>query len=402
MLLKLGILKKQLFVSVVMPCLNEEKTVGICVKQAQEGLKKTKLLGEVIVCDNGSTDRSIHIAKSAGAKIVFESQKGYGSAYHKGIKAACGQLIIIGDSDGTYNFKEALCLLKPLYKGYDLVIGSRLKGNIKKNSMPFLNRYLGTPFLNLFLRIFFNLHVSDSQSGMRAFTKLAFNKLKLKTLGMEFASEMIIRASQEHLKITEAPISYSSRVAPAKLSRFKDGWRHIRFMLLFAPTYLFLIPGGVFMGAGFIGMLTLSQGPIWIFNKGFDFHSMILASMFILVGYQIIMLGIYAKIYSWLEGFSKEEKMIVKTLQYFRLEEGIMVGFIISTIGLLMGMHIFINWANQGFGSLSAIRPAIVSMTFFILGIQILFSSFYLSLLGFGKEVRLNKKNETIKNTFKK
>lgn len=367
-----------------MPCLNEEKTVGICVQRAISGLKKAKLRGEVVVCDNGSTDKSKSIAKSAGARVVSENRKGYGSAYLKGINSAKGQWIVMGDSDGTYNFLETPKLFTKLNEDYDLVIGSRLRGKIKNGSMPLLNRYLGTPFLNFFLRLLYKINVSDTQSGMRAFTKEAFEKLNLRTIGMEFASEMIIRAGQERLKIAEVPISYSRRISPTKLSRFKDAWRHIRFMLLFAPTYLFLVPGSLFMTIGLFVLMTIPFQPLWLFGKGLDFHSMMLASMLTLLGYQVIMLGIYAKTYSLVEGFEKNI-FIKKTLNYFKLEKGIALGLIISSFGLLVGVITFINWANQGFGPLWAVKPAIISMTLFILGIQILFSSFFLSILGIEK-----------------
>lgn len=369
-----------------MPCLNEEKTVALCIKRAKEGIKKSGLKGEVIVCDNGSTDKSIQYAKQAGAIVIQESRKGYGSAYLSGIKSAKGTFIVIGDSDGTYDFREIPKLLKPLYQDHDLVLGSRLKGKIDNNSMPFLNRYLGTPCLNLFIRIFFHFNISDSQSGMRAFSRLAYDKLKLKTLGMEFASEMLIRASQENLQITEVPIRYLRRIAPTKLARFRDAWRHIRFMLLFAPTHLFIIPGGFFMSIGLSGVLLLSQGPLEILNRNFDFHSMIFASMLALLGYEVIMLGIYAKTYSWLENFTTEGKILKTTLKYFKLEKGVLLGLIISIFGFLIGLNTFINWAQHGFSELWAIRPVILSMTFFILGIQVLFSSFFLSILGIEKK----------------
>lgn len=378
--------RSNFFVSVVMPCLNEEKTIASCVVRAYQALKKMGLKGEVVVCDNGSTDNSVSLAKKAGAKVVFELTRGYGSAYLTGIKAAKGNWIVIGDSDSTYNFSEIPKLLRMLEKGYDLVVGSRLKGKIKPGSMPFLNRYLGTPTLNLFLRLFYHLKLSDSQSGMRAFTKKSFKKLKLKALGMEFASEMLVRAAQEDLRVAEVPISYNRRVTPTKLSRFRDAWRHIRFMLIFAPTYLFLIPGALLMALGLLGVFSLAQGTVWFLGHGFDFHSMILASMVTLLGYQVIMLGIYAKVFSWQEGLDKGSLMILTTLRYFQLEKGILLGLIISLVGFLIGLVTFINWAQQGFGALWAIRPAILSMTLFVLGIQIVFSSFFLSILGIEKK----------------
>lgn len=369
-------------VSVVMPCLNEEETVGLCVEMALKTLKKAKIDGEVVICDNGSIDNSIKLAQKAGARVVLEKRKGYGSAYLRGIKEAKGEIIVIGDSDGTYDFSEIPSLLKKFGEGYDLVLGARLSGRIEKGAMPFLNRFFGTPVLNFFLKIFYGLSLSDSQSGMRIFSKKTFEKLKLKTLGMEFASEMLIRAAQNGLKIGETPISYKKRIAPSKLSRFRDAWRHFRFMLLFAPTYLFLIPGSFFMIVGVLGLLALSRGPLWLFGRFLDFHSMILASLLTLVGYQVIMLGIYAKVFSWVCGFTGGELIISAVLKYFRLEKGIGVGLGVAFMGAAVGAIAFIHWAQTGFGSLSAIRPAILSMTLFVLGIQIIFSSFFLSILG--------------------
>lgn len=374
------------FVSIILPCLNEEKTVGRCIRQIKSRLAKTGLKGEIIVCDNASGDKSARIAREAGAKVVHEPIRGYGSAYLTGLKAASGDWIVIGDSDGTYNFQQITKLLAPLKSGYDLVVGSRMKGQISPGSMPFLNRYLGTPLLNLFLRIFYKIRLSDSQSGMRAFTQKALKKMRLKTLGMEFASEMLIRAAIENLKITEIPISYSKRIAPTKLSRFKDAWRHLRFMLLFTPTYLFLIPGAIFMAIGLAGLMVLARGPLLFLNHNFDFHSMILASMLLLLGYQVSMLGIYAKTFSWLEGLTKQDLIIHSALRYFKLEKGIILGLFISVLGFSIGFITFLNWAKQGFGPLWAIRPAILSMSLFILGIQIVFSSFFLSILGIGRK----------------
>lgn len=377
------------FISVVLPCLNEEKTVGICVKKAKEVLKKAKISGEVIVCDNGSSDNSVKLAKKAGAVVIPESRKGYGSAYLAGFRAAKGEWLVMGDSDGTYDFSDVSKLIKPLGKGFDLVIGSRLKGRIKKGAMPWLNRYLGTPFLNFFLRLFYQIKISDSQSGMRAFTRQAFDKLRLKTLGMEFASEMLVRASREGLKITEVPIDYSLRQAPTKLSRFRDAWRHVRFMLLFAPTYMFLLPGGFFMGLGLLGLVLLAPGP-FCFSSGYclDFHTMILASMLVLLGYQVIMLGVYAKAFSYVTGIDKGGWTINTTLRYFQLEKGIVLGFTVTLIGLAIGFVTLFNWAKVGFGALWAIRPAVFSLTLLVLGIQIIFSSFFLSILGLERKTK--------------
>ncbi|MGB9911611.1 MAG: glycosyltransferase family 2 protein [Microgenomates group bacterium] len=378
------------FVSVIMPCLNEEKTVGGCVKKAFLGLKKAKVKGEVIVVDNGSEDSSPQKAEKAGAKVILETKKGYGQALLTGLKSAKGEILVFADSDGTYDFREIPKLIAPLTHGYDLVLGSRLKGKIKKGAMPFLNRFFGTPTLNLFLRLFYGLKVSDSQTGMRALTKKAFKKMRLFCLGMEFASEMLIRASQEKLKIKEVPIVYYPRQTPSKLSRFRDAWRHIRFMLLFAPTWLFLFPGMILMVVGGLGVLSLLRGPVFLFGRGFDFHTMIFASMLVLVGYQVIMLGIFAKVFSWTEGLAKDSLLTPIVFRYFRLEKGLLLGVLILLIGLLVGGITFFNWAKQGFGELWAIRPTIFSMMLIVLGIQIIFSSFFLSILGVDRHLDLS------------
>lgn len=370
------------FVSVVLPCLNEEKTVGLCVKRALTALRKEKLKGEVIVSDNGSSDDSIKLAKKAGARIIKETRRGYGSAYLAGIKAANGKFIVIGDSDGTYDFSEIYKLLRYLNKGFDMVIGSRLKGNPKKGSMPFLNRYFGTPILNFFLRFFYHVKVSDSQSGMRAFSKKAFNRLKLKTLGMEFASEMLVRAGQEKLKIAEVPISYFQRIAPTKLSRFRDAWRHIRFMLLFAPTYLFLIPGGLLMVLGVVGVFGLQKGTIVFLNHGFGVHAMILSSMLVTLGYQLVMLGIYAKVFGWLQGLGAAGWTVSTFLRFFTLEKSIILGLVLFFAGIVLSLFFIIPWIERGFGQLEAEGPLILSLTLVVLGIQVIFSSFFLSIMG--------------------
>jgi len=372
--------------SVIMPCLNEEKTVGRCVAKAFAGLKKAGVKGGVIVVDNGSTDRSVKLATKAGARVILESKKGYGQALITGIKAAGGDWLVLGDSDGTYDFSDLEKFFRALEGGADLVLGSRLRGKIKKGAMPFLNRFLGTPTLNLFLRLFYGIKVSDSQTGMRALTKKAAKKLHLRCRGMEFASEMLVRAAQEGLKIKEVPIDYYPRKAPSKLSPFRDAWRHIRFMLLFAPTWLFLIPGGFLFALGALGILLLLRGPVFLFGRGFDFHTMIFASMLVLVGYQIMMLGVFAKVFSWVEGFNRQSLFLPIILRYFQLEKGIFLGAIISLVGLLVGGVTFVNWAKQGFGALWAIRPAIFSMTLVVLGLAIIFSSFFLSVLGIERE----------------
>jgi glycosyltransferase involved in cell wall biosynthesis len=375
-------------VTVVLPCLNEEETIASCIKTAFKGLKKVGLKGEVLVVDNDSFDNSFKRAKKAGARVIKIKKRGYGSACFAGIKNAKGEVVVLGDSDATYNFLETEKLLKKLKRNY-LVLGSRLKGRIRPGAMPFLHRFLGTPLLNLFLRLFYNVKVSDSQSGFRAFLKKDVEKLKLKSLGMEFASEMLVRAGQKGFKLAEVPVSYNVRKTPSKLSPLKDGWRHLRFLLLFAPTYLFLIPGGFLFLLGMMGMMFLSWQRVFLFGHGFDIHSLLASSFLTLLGFQIIMLGFYAKVYSWLEGFTPKGRVLTSLFKIFKLEKGILVGVFLCLIGFLVAFFYLIPWVKKGFGELQAIRPTIFAMTFIILGVQIIFSSFFLSILGMEKKDNL-------------
>ncbi len=373
------------FVTVVLPCLNEEETIVFCIKRAFKGLKKARVKGEVLVVDNNSSDRSFKLALSAGARVIRVKEKGYGSACLQGIKQAKGEVVVLGDSDGTYNFLEIGKLLKKL-EHCSLVLGSRLKGRMAKGAMPFLHRYLGTPLLNLFLKLFYKIKVSDSQSGFRAFVKQEIAGLKLKTLGMEFASEMLVRAGQKGLVIGETGVSYQVRKTASKLSPLKDGWRHMRFLLLFAPTYLFLVPGGLLFLLGMLGMIFLSWQRVFLFGHGFDVHSLLISSFLALLGFQVIMLGFYAKVYSWLTGFTFQGKLLSVLVAVFKLEKGILVGILFCLLGILVGLFYLVPWIKKGFGELEAIRPTIFAITFIILGVQIIFSSFFLSILGMEKK----------------
>jgi glycosyltransferase involved in cell wall biosynthesis len=373
---------KKILVSVVMPCLNEEKTVGLCVQKAKIGLRQAGVSGEVVVSDNGSTDSSVRVAQAVGARIVIARARGYGAALLAGIISAKGDWIVMGDSDNTYDFRQIKRLIAPLKSGYHLVIGSRLSGTVKKGAMPFLNRILGTPTLNLFLKLFYGLKISDSQSGMRAFTKVAFKKLKLKALGMEFASEMLVRAKQKNLRLAEVPVSYGKRIMPTKLSRFRDAWRHLRFMLVFAPTYVFLGPGVFLFLLGAVGLVLLSGGPFWFLGRSWDVHTQILASMLTILGSQVVMMGIFAKAFSWTQGFEDKDLFLAKTLRFFKLEQGLFLGLVLFLVGLIIGLLTYWDWAKAGFGFLWAIRPLVLAMTFAVLGMEIVFASFFLSILG--------------------
>jgi len=370
-------------VSIVMPCLNEEKTIGSCVKKAKIALEKMGCKGEVVVSDNGSTDQSVEIARSLGARVVFQSIKGYGSAYMKGISEAKGKYIVIGDSDDTYDFSEVDRFVDPLRDGYDMVMGNRFKGKILPGAMPWHHQYIGNPILSGILNLFFRTGVGDAHCGIRSFTREAYQKMAVKTPGMEFASEMVINASKAGLKIAETPIIYYPRAegAASKLHSFRDGWRHLRFMLLYSPTWLFMIPGSVMFVLGFILLFSLVFGPLQIGHFIFDFHFMILGSLLSLLGYQVITLGIYAKFYSLTSRFQEKDPIIQWLKGKFNLERGSVLGIIVFTLGLVINLFVLYQWIAVGFGGHTRIREVILAMTLMVIGAQTVFSSFFMSIL---------------------
>lgn len=380
-----GLGQEECEVSVVMPCLNEEETIAECVRKAMESFRAHGIRGEVVVSDNGSTDRSEEIATSLGARVVHQPKKGYGHAYHKGIAEARGRYIVIGDSDDTYDFGEVHKFIEPLRQGADLVMGTRLKGKILPGAMPWLHRYIGNPFLSWFLNFLFHTGISDSHCGMRAFTKEAWGRMHCKTAGMEFASEMVINASKARLKMAEIPITYYPRKGESKLHSFRDGWRHMRFMLMYSPTHLFLIPGIAIMLPGLLLMLLLLRGPVYLFGHGFDIHFIVLGGVMTLLGYQVIHLGILGKAISSEKNILVDDKFIRFMNKYFTLEKGITLGLIIFFIGLLINVYILATWFGAGFGELRMIRPALLGLILIVMGIQTVFSAFLMSMIGMVK-----------------
>ncbi len=368
-------------VSVVLPCLNEEEAIGLCIKKIKEVFAKQGLNGEIIVADNGSVDRSVEVAKSCGAIVVSESTKGYGAAYLRGLREVRGKFIVIADSDNTYDFYDIPALLKKLKQGYDFVIGSRFKGKIQKDAMPWLNRYIGNPVLSGMCRIFFRTSLSDIHSGMRAFTYDAYRQMRLMTLGMEFATEMVVSALQKGLKITEIPIDYHPRKGESKLRPFFDAWRHIRFMLLYCPVWLYFIPGipGFILD---ISILFLSlRGPFLFLGHYWDMHLMIFASVISILSYQILNLGIYAHTYAIKQRFLKYDAFMLFFQRHFSLEKGLLIGAILFFLGLAINFVIFMEWFFKDFGALYRIRESILAMTLLVIGLQTIFSSFFISLL---------------------
>lgn len=368
-------------VSAVLPCLNEEVAIGACVKKIKDVFLREKIRGEVIVCDNGSGDRSTEIAREAGAKVVFEEIKGYGAAYLKGLSEAKGKYIVIGDSDNTYDFYDIPEFLAALKAGYGFVMGSRFKGQIQKGAMSWTHRYIGNPILSGMCRLFFRTKLSDIHCGLRAFTADAWRKMNLQTTGMEFATEMVLSALTNNLKIYEIPIKYYPRLGQSKLAPLADAWRHIRFMLLYCPTWLYLIPGGVgFVFWAFILML-LRRGSFFFFGRNWDAHLAVFASMFCVLSYQVLNVGIYAHTYALRQGFLKYDKFTLFFKRRFNLERGLILGGVTFLVGLSVALVVFWEWASKGFGALSRIRESILAVTFLIIGLQTMFSSFFISLL---------------------
>jgi len=379
--------KNEIEVSVVMPCLNEEDTIGICIEKTKKAFMEHGIKGEIIVSDNGSKDKSAEIALNLGARVVYQPLRGYGNAYMKGIESAKGKYVVMADADNTYDFSEIHKFVEPLRNGADMVMGSRLKGKINKGAMPFLHRYIGNPVLSGILNLMFKAKVSDAHCGMRSFRREIFDKLCLKTPGMEFASEMIIKAAKARLKIVDIPITYYYREGESKLRTFRDGWRHLRFMLLLSPEHLFLMPGFAMFIFGFISLIVLVKGPVIILGHNFDLYMMILSTFFTISGLQIVFLGLFTQIYSH-ELFSTGNKFVTFFVKYFSLERGAYIGTLLLVIGFLFGLKVYYNYIHAivGNSAYHNARLAIFAVTLMISGLQIVSSSFYISFLGMKKE----------------
>jgi glycosyltransferase involved in cell wall biosynthesis len=366
-------------VSVVIPCLNEAASIERCVGHAREALEGQGWLGEVIVADNGSEDGSAELAKRAGALVVFEPRRGYGSAYLAGFAAATGEYIVMADADLTYDFGDIPRFVEELDGGADLVMGDRMKG-IQPGAMPWLHRYVGNPALTGILNLFFRTGVRDAHCGMRAVRREVLPRLDLRTTGMEFASEMVIRAGKARLEIAEIPIHYHPREGDSKLSSFRDGWRHLRFLLVHSPNWLFIVPGAVLAALGLIVSLTVLL-QIQVFGREWDLHAMVAGALLMIVGTQVLALGLCAHAYgTYFMG--EKDPWFDRMRARFRLEHGLVLGGSVILAGLVMAAIIVGIWIDRGFGELSEERLAVLAATLLIVGLQIFFSSFLISILG--------------------
>jgi glycosyltransferase involved in cell wall biosynthesis len=366
-------------VSVVIPCLNEEQNIEQCVRAARAALAEGGLHGEVIVVDNDSHDRSAEIAEMAGARIIRERRRGYGSAYLAGFAAARGKYIVMADADLTYDFGEISRFVAELQAGAQLVMGDRMN-NIKPGAMPWLHRYVGNPVLTGILNFLFRTGVGDAHCGMRALRRDVLPLLDLRTTGMEFASEMVIRASKQNLVIREVPIEYHPRGGESKLSSFRDGWRHLRFLLVHSPTHLFIIPGLLMAGLGALVSATVLL-HLNVLGRSWDLHTLIGGSLLIIVGSEILTMGLCAHAYgTYFMG--EQDAWFDRMRARFRLEHGLAVGGATMFAGLVVGGVVIVRWIDRGFGALAEERLAIVAATLVIVGLQFFFSSFLLSILG--------------------
>jgi glycosyltransferase involved in cell wall biosynthesis len=366
-------------VSVVIPCLNEAENIVSCVRAARAALDQMASPGEVIVADNNSEDDSARLATEAGARVVVERRRGYGSAYLAGFAAARGRYIVMADADLTYDFKEIPRFVAALEEGAEMVIGDRMD-NIQPGAMPWLHRYVGNPILTGLLNLFFGTGINDAHCGMRALRREVLPRLDLRTTGMEFASEMVIRASKEKLRIAEFPIEYHPRGGESKLSSFRDGWRHLRFLLVHSPNHLFIAPGTVLAGLGTLIVVLVGSG-LDIFGRAWGIHALIGGALLMIVGTQVLALGLCAHAYgTYFMG--ERDPWFDRMRARFRLEHGLLLGGLFLLIGFAMAVVIVATWIAHGLGSLSDERLAVISASLMIVGIQIFFSSFLLSILG--------------------
>jgi glycosyltransferase involved in cell wall biosynthesis len=384
--------RKDIELSIVMPCLNEAETLAICITKANNWLKNNDVKGEVVIGDNGSTDGSQKIATDLGARVINVPTKGYGSALMGAIEASYGKYVIMGDSDDSYDFGNLTLFVQELRNGYDLVMGNRFRGGVAKGAMPFLHRYLGNPVLSFIGRLFFGSKAKDFHCGLRGFRQDIVSVLNLRTTGMEFASEMVVKATIFNLKITEVPTTLSpdGRSRPPHLRTWRDGWRHLRFLLIYSPRWLFLIPGVFLMLFGFILSILIIQKPFNIIgNIQLDTNTLLYAGAFMIVGFQAFIFGIFTRAYAEQAGFLPQNDKLIRWLEIISLEKGLIIGLIIFFAGIFGTFYSLTLWNEVHFGQLdypSILRIVIPSVVAIILGLQTILSSFFISVLNVNKK----------------
>lgn len=385
--------EEPLEVSVVMPCLNEARTVGVCVRKAVETLRRLGVRGEVVVADNGSTDGSQDIAREHGARVVNATRRGYGSALQAGIESARGQFIIMGDADDSYDFTALEPFLGRLRQGDELVMGNRFKGGIAPGAMPWHHRYIGNPVLTGILNLFFHTPIGDAHCGLRGFRKDSYERLNLRTPGMEFASEMVVKASLHQQKISEVATTLKpdGRDRPPHLRSFRDGWRHLRFLMLMCPFWLYMVPAAPLMLSGLFLMLWLTPGPRHVGAVTVDVHTMMIGGLWLVLGYQILWMWAFARIHGWISGLLPVKTFSPRAFDVMNLERGLIAGCLLTLAGVGMLGWLAWTWHIANLGDLdvvSTLRPAIWGFVLTIIGIQTIFGSFFLSMLGMTEQAR--------------
>ena len=380
-------LSESIEISVVMPCLNEAETLKLCISKALSCLRENKVTGEVVVADNGSTDSSKQIAESAGARVVLAKSKGYGNALIEGISAARGKYVIMGDADDSYDFSSLMVFIDKLRDGSDLVMGNRFRGGIAPGAMPPLHRYFGNPVLSGLGRLFFRCSIGDFHCGLRGLSREAFYRMKLQTTGMEFASEMVVKATMLGMKISEVPttLSKDGRSRPPHLRSWRDGWRHLRFMLLFSPNWLFFYPGILLMLVGLILGGWLLPEARKLGQATLDINTLAYSALAVLLGFQSILFGLFTRTFANTQGLGSESRFLESLYRYIKLETGLIVGGILIILGFWESISVTLNWSDVGFGELNpskVLRQVIPSILAIALGFQIVLGSFFLSVLG--------------------
>jgi len=382
---------RQVEISIVMPCLNEAETLATCIQKAQQAIRKDGLSAEIIVADNGSTDGSQVIASELGARVVPVKRKGYGSALIGGIDAAHGEFVIMGDADDSYDFTAIAPLISKLREGCDLVVGNRFLGGIQPGAMPWSHRWIGNPVLTLISRVFFHTPVGDAHCGLRGFRKDAYERMRLRATGMEFASEMVIKASLKGMRIAEVPVALKpdGRSRPPHLRTWRDGWRHLRFMLLFSPRWLFLYPGLALFAVGVLLSALLIPGPVHVGGVSLDIHTLLVAGFLSLVGYQLVLFAVFTKIFAVRTGFHPPHPLLETVFRYVTLEVGLAAGALMVLAGLLVLVLAVASWQAVGFGNLNPLqtmREVIPAVVLLALGTQTVFASFFISILSIDRD----------------
>jgi len=382
-------IEKEIELSVVMPCLNEEKTLPVCIEKAWSAIKSEGISGEIIIADNGSTDNSKEIAKALGARVVEVNDKGYGAALMGGIESARGRYIVMGDADDSYDFSKVGVFLNELRKGYDLVMGNRFRGGIEEGAMPFLHKYLGNPVLSTIGRVFFKSPIRDFHCGLRGFDKAAILALDLQTTGMEFASEMVVKATLHKLNITEVPttLACDGRDRAPHLNAWNDGWRHLRFLLIYSPRWLFLYPGFFAMALGLTLVLWLLPGPKVVGALTLDIHTMLFSSVLIILGQSAVSFALFSKVFAIGAKLIPNDDRVTKILQIVSLERGLAAGIGLVALGGAGAIYAVALWESASFGPLNpseVMRIAIPSLTSVAVGVQLMLASFFLSVLMLG------------------